>query len=47
MHSTESGGRATRIWLSDDGRRLIVRVESTTRVGPLQLHLREYAAGEE
>lgn len=39
--------RDARIWLSDDGRRLIVRVESTTRVGPLQMHLREYAAGEE
>lgn len=39
--------RDARIWLSDDERRLIVRVESTTRVGPLQLHLREYAAGEE
>lgn len=37
--------RDARIWLSDDARRLIVRVESTTRVGPLQMHLREYSAG--
>lgn len=37
--------RDARIWLSDDDRRIIIRVESTTRVGPLQLHLREYAAG--
>ena len=39
--------RDARIWLSDDERRLIVRVESTTRVGPLQMYLREYAAGGE
>lgn len=39
--------RDARIWLSDDERRLVVRVESTTRVGPLQMHLRKYAAGGE
>lgn len=39
--------RDARIWLSDDERRLIVRVESATRVGPLQLHLRRYATGED
>lgn len=39
--------RDARLWISDDERRLIVRVESTTRVGPLQMHLREYTAGGE
>lgn len=39
--------RDPRLWLTDDARRLIVRVESATRFGPLQLHLRRYTPGEE
>lgn len=39
--------RDARVWLTDDDRRLIVRVQSSTKLGPLRMHLREYASGGE
>lgn len=39
--------RAARVWLTDDERRLIVRVQSSTKLGPLRMHLEEYASGGE
>lgn len=38
------GGRA-RVWISDDERRLIVKIESSMKVGRVDMHLRSYEPG--
>lgn len=39
------GGRA-RVWITDDERRLIVKIESSMKVGRVDMHLRSYEPGE-
>lgn len=38
------GGRA-RVWITDDRRRIIVKIESTMKVGRVDMHLRSYESG--
>lgn len=40
------GGRA-KVWVTDDERRIIVKIESTMKVGRVNMHLREYEPGGE
>jgi len=34
--------RNARLWVTDDARRLIVQMESATKLGPLRMHLRDF-----
>jgi len=38
------GGRA-KVWITDDERRIIVKIESTMKVGRVNMHLRSYEPG--
>lgn len=39
------GGQA-RVWITDDRRRIIVKIESSMKVGRVDMHLRSYESGE-